>query len=249
MKSSKVRVVLILAILTLTAALPAQAGKLFGFLHGNYVNGSGDLITEARDVGSFTELEVSGSFDVFVTCGEEQKIEITIDDNLMDLITTDIRRGRLVIKCEESISAHRRRSKIEISVPELTAVALSGSGDVTVNGMKGGEVELTVSGSGMIKAREVKAESLTATISGSGELEAAGKTGDLSVRVSGSGDVDLSDLIADDADVRISGSGDVELYAEGSFSGSVTGSGDIRIHGNPKMYKQKVNGSGDIRRI
>lgn len=248
MKSSKVRVVLILAILTLTAALPAQAGKLFGFLHGNYVNGSGDLITEARDVGSFTELEVSGSFDLFVTCGEEQKIEITIDDNLMDLITTDVRRGRLVIKCEESISAHRR-SKIEISVPELTAVTLSGSGDVTVSGMIGKVVELNVSGSGMIKAREVKAESLTATISGSGELEAAGTTGDLSVRVSGSGDVDLSDLIADDADIRISGSGDVELYAEGSFSGSVTGSGDIRIHGNPKMYKQKVNGSGDIRRI
>ena len=250
-KKTKLRSALIMFGLLMFMVGSVRADGILSLLMGHmghYVNGSGDLITESRDVSDFTEIEVSGPFDVLVTCGEDQTVTITIDDNLMDLITTKVRRGVLEIKCEESFSAHRR-SIIEISLPELEALALHGSGDVRVQAAKGDELEFDLHGSGTIEVVDINAELLLVTIAGSGEFVAEGKADEVEVRVSGSGDIDLRELIADDASVRISGSGDVEVYAVESFSGRVTGSGDIRIHGNPKRFTEKVSGSGDIRRM
>lgn len=246
-KTTVARIMITVGLLMFMAG-SVQAGGILSFLTGHYVNGSGDLTTEERKLPEFTEIDVSGPFDLVVTCGEEQTVTITIDDNLMDLISTNVRRGVLKIKCEESFSAHRR-SKIEISVPALEALSLHGSGNVRVRAAKGDKIDFSIRGSGEIEVVDIDAELLSISISGSGEFVAVGKATEVEARVSGSGDIDLRDLIADDANVRVSGSGDVEVYARKSFSGRVSGSGDIRIHGNPKRFREKVSGSGDIRRI
>lgn len=248
MKASSMSYRLITFALFLALAGSVQAGGFLHFLTGHNVKGSGDLITETRELEPFSEIEVSGSFDVVVTCGEKQELTITIDDNLMELITTRVRRGVLEIKGEESFSSHRK-SKIEISLPTLEILALHGSGDISIRDAKGDELEFQLHGSGRIEAVDIEAGLLMISIAGSGDIVADGKADEVEVRVSGSGDIDLRELIADYASVRVSGSGDVEVYAGKSFSGRVTGSGDIRLHGNPRKFTEKISGSGDIRRM
>lgn len=248
MKSSKVNMILVLFGLVAILASSVQADGLFDRLIGRYIDGSGDLITEQREVKPFSEIKLSGPFDLLVTCGKKQEISITIDDNLMDIITTEVHGGVLKIKCEENFSSHRK-SKIEISLPSLEALSLSGSGDAFVRDAKADDIEFDISGSGTIEVVDLEADMVGVTISGSGEFSAIGKTKEVEVRVSGSGDVDLGDLIAEDATVRVSGSGDVEVFADENFSGRVSGSGDIRLRGNPKNYREKISGSGNIREI
>lgn len=204
------------------------AGDFFGIKFGeDRIKGSGEIVTEERDVRDFDKIKSSGSFDVFIVVGEEQSIEISYDDNLIDLITTKVKGKTLYISSEGSFSS-RKSCKIEINVPSLEAVKLSGSGDIEVSNLD--------------------AEFFEYSLSGSGDLIASGKVDELEVHVSGSGDIDTRDLMANIVQASISGSGDIKVYAKERLRGKVSGSGDIEYYGDPDKVSSSVSGSGDIRK-
>ena len=223
----KKSIISLMAIVLFTAT-SIQADDFLRWVTGcNGIQGSGDLVTETRDLDEFTRIEAKGSTDIFVTVGDEQKVTVTFDDNLVDFIVTDVRRKTLEVYCEESYSS-RRPCRVEITVPSLESVRLSGSGDMEIYDLQG--------------------EMFEYTISGSGDLRMDGEIDELDIRVSGSGDVDARDLKAKDAYVKVSGSGDVKVYTSESFEGRVSGSGDINVYGNPEHVSRRVSGSGDIRK-
>lgn len=224
MNTGRQTITILVLILMVLTAQTVSAGWLSNH---RGIKGSGDMASEEREVGEFTAIKSSGSIDLEVTIGKERSVVVYFDDNLLDNVVTRSRRGRLEIFAEESYSS-RLNCRVEITVPSLEEIVLSGSGDVMVNGLSGGE--------------------FTYHVSGSGDLYAEGEVDDVEISISGSGDVDARDLMAKSATVRISGSGDVKVYASESFEGRVTGSGDIEYYGRPDHTLNRVTGSGDIRR-
>ena len=188
--------------------------------------GSGDLVTETRDVKPFTRIETRGSADITVIVGEEQTVEITFDDNLIDYIETRVRGKTLKIDHTESYSS-QSACEIVITVPSLERISCSGSGDIVVE--------------------RLNAESFEFKLSGSGHFTAEGKAEELDINLSGSGDIDTRDLVAQEAYVKISGSGDVKVHAVESLEAKVSGSGDISYYGDPEHVSRSVTGSGRIR--
>jgi len=215
---------------TVTLLVTLMAGSVsadwFGF-NSRGVKGSGDVVTEERDVKPFKRIESNGAADIYITVGDELSVKVTFDDNLIDLIETEVRGKTLKIGNRENYRS-RNGCKIEISVPELERVYLRGSGDVLVE--------------------RLEAEFFEFKLAGSGSLVAEGTTDELEVRLSGSGDIDTRDLIAQEAYVSLSGSGEVKVHAEESFDGSLSGSGDIAIYGNPADFSKSISGSGSIRK-
>ena len=113
------------------------------------------------------------------------------------------------------------------------------------------EVEgLSISGSGDIKAvTPINAHDLTIKISGSGDvLIPQLAINSLSASISGSGDVEVSgEGSSTSAKVRITGSGDVSLkgirFQDADIS--ISGSGDTFLHATENL-NARVVGSGDI---
>ncbi|MCB2231096.1 DUF2807 domain-containing protein [bacterium] len=218
------RNVLLMTVALLIPLSAVQAGDWFKW--GSGVRGSGDLTTETREVKDFDRIRSSGSMDIYVTVGTEPSLEIEFDDNLIDLIETEVRGGTLRIESRKSFSSDHD-CRITITVPTLERVTASGSGDIVVQRLKSDYFECKLSGSGSI------------TIDGEvNEMEAS---------ISGSGDVDARDLKARSAYCRISGSGEIAVFASEDFDGSVSGSGDIFYYGNPARTSFNVSGSGRIK--
>jgi hypothetical protein len=86
-------------------------------------------------------------------------------------------------------------------------------------------------------------------ISGSGSVKADGKVEHSEIRVSGSGDADLSRLKTNIATVRISGSGSSAIAPIDEADIRVSGSGDVNLHTNPKRLETHISGSGRIHNI
>lgn len=213
--------------LVLFSSQPALAGDLFG-IFGSGERGSGEIASEEREVDEFDRIKIDGSTDVFVTIGEEQSVKVTTDDNLLDNIETRVRgRHTLLISSHGNIRS-RRGVRVDITVPKLTSVRISGSGDADIEGLRG--------------------ESFEIEISGSGDVVVEGEVDEVEITIDGSGDVDARHLKAKDAYVKIAGSGDVDVFAAESFDGNVYGSGDISFWGRPEHVSRHVSGSGDISR-
>ncbi len=212
-------------LIILTFASTSYAG-IFSFFDKS-IKGSGDIKTETRDIDNFDRIKMVGSFDVFITVGKKQSVEIRFDDNLLEYIETEVQGKTLILDSRKSYSS-RKNCKIEITVPELVSVKLTGSGDIIID--------------------ELDNDFFEYELSGSGDLTAEGKVKDLELYLSGSGDIDTRNLVADDVYTKLSGSGDIKVYAKNSFDGKVSGSGDILYYGNPKKIDTKISGSGSIKR-
>lgn len=237
-----------LAVTVLMMSGSVEAGNWFNWTFGgNGVKGSGDMVTEERDVIEFSWIETLGAFDVFVKVGEKQSVLITFDDNLIDLIETKVKGKTLKIYSDESFRS-KRTCKIEITVPKLEGATTRGSGDITVMNVNSDVFECDINGSGDITVKNLEGDFLECRINGSGDFSADGKVEELEIRVYGSGDVDTRDLRAKEANVVIKGSGDARVHADESFDGSVYGSGDIAYYGDPEHTSKHVAGSGSIRR-
>jgi hypothetical protein len=231
------------------------------------VKGSGVEKTSARQTATFSRVDLEGSMRVTIVVGEPQSVTIRGDDNLIGEVRTRIEGETLAIS-----NRHPYRSKIGLSVaihvPALTAVELSGSGTIDVRDVQGASfaadlsgsgdialsgkparLDLSISGSGEARLDRLEAQEVRIELSGSGDIEANGKTDRLDISLPGSGDVRADRLVARTAQVDISGSGDVRVWASGSLTAEVSGSGDIAYAGNPHQLDTNVSGSGEIRAL
>ena len=227
-----------------TLSLSAQWG-------GEQVKGNGNIVTEERSVGEYDAVSLAGSFDVELIDGREGNLTLKGDENLLEYLITEVKDGKLVIKVKKGYylkSSSWKSGSIQITVPveEISAVSMSGSGDIIgKKTLRADSFEASMSGSGDIEL-DLDATDVKASISGSGDMVLSGSASSLDVRISGSGDIKAYDLVADDVEVLVSGSADAEVTANKSLRARVSGSGDIHYKGNPEKVDSKTSGSGDV---
>jgi hypothetical protein len=191
---------------------------------GGGVAGSGKATSEVRTVGNFQAIEVGGALGVDVAMAAEPRVEISGDDNLVPLVTTEVKSGKLEIGTRKNM-----RPSVplvaRVAVPQISGLEVSGSSVVTLHELRGDRLSLEVTGS--------------ATVRGDGTVQ------QLDIEVSGSGGLTLDRLNAERATVTISGSGSVTVAASKSLDVHISGSGLVTYTGNPEV-KQDISGSGRL---
>ena len=208
-------------IAVLIAALAVAAIAIALLVHGS----PGVTATQTRTVASFTSLDLAASNNVTIIVGRPQSVVVHANSNLINHVTTDVVAGTLVIGHTGSLTA-RGPMSVDVSVPSLTALSLSGSGQISATG--------------------ISTPQLTMTISGSGLLSAAGTATRLDVTINGDGQAQLSQLIARDVHAVVSGSGLIQVTATTSLDAAIPGSGTIIYSGNPPQVTTSVTGSGTV---
>ena len=193
----------------------------------NGIQGSGAAVSQARTVAGFTGLDLAGSNDVTVIVGAPQSVVVRADSNLINHVTTGVVAGTLVIGDTGSFTA-RTPMSVTVSVPSLTALNLSGDGQISVTG--------------------INVPQLTVTVSGSGQVSVAGTAARLDVTLSGEGQAQLSGLTARDVHAVVTGSGLIQVTATTSLDAAVPGTGTIVYSGSPAQVTTSVTGTGAITR-
>jgi len=215
---------------------------------GQGVAGDGPVVRKTLDLASFSGITLTLSGDVEITQGPVQKVEVESNQNIIDLIDTEVRGQHWTIKTTKSVRSVKTL-KFYITIPTLDKVTLSGSGDIRTTGRFTGlgDVDLAISGSGDMSL-SLEARHIEARVSGSGDMRIEGRSGPIEVGVSGSGNVDAGSLKASEGEVRISGSGDVDVDVEGDLEVGISGSGDVRYGGSPRL-DVRISGSGSVRKM
>lgn len=208
-------------------------------------------VREPRSLAAFQTIVSSGSFDVRVRQAERTTVEVEGEPAAVAQIVTTVETSAdgpvLHLRTKPGVRwSARQPVRVHVSVPELRAVTLRGSGDLDIGALKTPELRLGLAGSGDARIRGLQTERLSASLAGSGDLEADGQATRVSVSMAGSGGARLRELASRQVDVSIAGSGDAEVQADESLSVRIAGSGDVRYVG-PARVSQSVVGSGSVR--
>ena len=188
--------------------------------------GSGVLATEHRSVANFTRVDLAGTSKVIVRVGAAKDVAIHGDDNLLPLITTKVADGTLVVAESGPFNSHRG-IEVDVAIPSLAGVTLSGTGDLTATG--------------------VRADRFKADLVGAGRLEASGSAKHLDASLTGVGDARLGHLLTSDTHVVVSGTGSATVFATKSLYAAVSGTGQVVYLGNPQHTKTNITGTGAVR--
>lgn len=231
------------------------------------VKGSGNVITENRDATEdFSKLTARGSVNVFLKKGDNQKIEIEAEDNIMPLVIVEVKNGELIARTEGSMNT-KKGVNIHVTYKGLESITSSGSTDVKVDSglnaktiklassgssdlivasIETDNLEVKSSGSSDITIKQVLTNNLEANLSGASDVKIAGKTTNLKVNTSGSSDLHAKDLSSNNAEVSSSGSSDIRVHVSEKLTAKSTGSSDVYYYGNPKDVSESKSGSASI---
>ena len=213
------------------------------------IKGNGDIKTETRTVSDYDKIAIAGSFDIKLHKGNEGKLTVKADENLMEVIITEVKNGKLKIRIKKGYNIRSKRA-IVVTVPfeNIDAIALAGSGEVvSKDPINSEDLKLSLAGSGSMDIN-ISARNLSSSVAGSGSLNLQGDVNEYKCSVAGSGNVNSFDLKANKVSVSVAGSGNVKVNANDEIKANTAGSGDIYYSGNPTIEKVKSVGSGSIRK-
>lgn len=211
------------------------------------IEGNGVTSSRQQSFSRFTQLEISGDFDVKLIPSTEHKIVVTADENILPYIKIDQDGKTLKIRYKNNTNIRNKGDvKVVVYMETLRDIELAGSGKVvTASRFTSDEhMEFTIAGSGNLDL-DVQCPDIEISIGGSGTAEMEGKTRDLEVNIGGSGDYKGENLLSENATVSIGGSGTAKVHASIKLEANIAGSGDVFYVGTPEVTKA-VAGRGRV---
>ena len=129
---------------------------------------SGAVASETREVSGFDEVELSGVGNLSIRQTGTESLSVEAEEDILPKIRTEVVDGRLVIGPEPNTSIETTEPiNYELTVDDLGALELSGSGEVDAEGIDTDELGVDISGSGAMKASG-RADSQQVNLSGTG---------------------------------------------------------------------------------
>lgn len=213
-----------------------------------FSNGDNDIIEEKRQISSYENIEISGSYRIVFTNEKEGEITIKAPEKTLPLIKTEVQNHTLKIGMEDE--KHKINPKTTIYIPTHSRIkTIIAKGALTItdeNDLIFSDLQLDLRGSGTMKL-QLKANSLQLNISGAGVVTLSGETKDFSANINGAGNLKAQDFSSEKAVIHIKGAGKATAHVTRSVEATIAGTGKINISGNPPEQKKNIKGIGAIK--
>lgn len=215
---------------------------------------NGPRVSSVRTVKPFDRIVIEAGCDVHYVQGDRPEVKIVGPEQTVKGIVTRCAGSVLTLQqtARWRFFSMGNEAKVEVWVtsPDLTAVALKGSGGFSAaGGIDTDTLTVSLSGSGDIRLKSVICDVMNVSLRGSGDIGiGALQCAASDFRLYGSGDVSVRQSGVSMTSVLLKGSGDVEVDCRdcGRAVCRLLGSGDITLKGSLQHVDRDVKGSGEI---
>ena len=210
--------------------------------------GSGNVISETRNVGSFNAVNASTSVHVDVAMGPKATVVVEADDNILPYVETSVSGGTLKIDLRGINSLTNATIKVHVTMPDVKGLDAEASAQITSKGILTGTgtITLEASGSGGINV-SVDAPAVKAEASSSGDIVTEGRTKSVNAEASSSGSIKFFELHAENVKAEASSAGDIEVFASISIDGDASSAGSVRYTGGAASVKINEDSGGSVK--
>jgi len=189
--------------------------------------GSGRLVSESRSGGTFTGIQVTNFAKVFITQDTVESLRIESDDNIIGSVQTTLNGATLVVGLRDGSYGHVTVN-VYASMKNIRLLESIGTADFSAVNL-------------------IDTDSLICKITGTGNVTLAGKTNYEKVQITGTGNIQNSNLLSSLCSITISGTGNVQVHVTQQLDATIAGTGNITYDGNPAVIHQSITGIGVIR--
>lgn len=233
-----------------------------------YVQGSGNVITETRDVSGFERVEVCCGMQLVLTQGNQEQLTLEADDNVVPEIETIVRGETLTVRFRPDFRAFgiqtSRAIMVYLTMPTIRGVVISGGGSLETERIASDQVILTFSGGSRGRVGTLETETAEFSASGGSQLtidhitterldvEAsggggvtieAGSAAELDATVSGGSYYRAAEVESETARLELSGGADARIWVTEALDIQASGGSELEYSGNPTIDQELSGGS------
>ena len=230
-----------LAILFIAAIFTSCGSNMF-----NGVVGNRNIVTIERTIkADFTGIKVSTGIDLFIRQGSTNAITVEADENLHDLIITEVKEGILKIYTDKNIWKSKAR-KVYVTIENLTLLkASSGSNVKSESVINTNEIYIDASSGASIDIEVVAKSAVTEASSGS-DVKIKGTTINHTARASSGSSINAYKLKSTNANASASSGASIHIYASKNMDAKASSGGAIDYTGNPTSIHKEASSGGSI---
>ncbi|GAB1857190.1 head GIN domain-containing protein [Flavobacteriaceae bacterium MHTCC 0001] len=212
------------------------------------VKGNGNVVMETREVTeSFSKIKATEGLNVHITQSSNESITVEADENLQELILTEIKDGVLKIHCKEQIGKASSK-RVNVNFKAITALtSTSGSNVYATNAILSEQLVLKSSSGSNMKVK-VKANNLTCDASSGSNIKVSGETISLTAEASSGSNVKAGDLKAESSEVSASSGANLTINTSKALIAKASSGGGVNYYGNPELLDTNKSSGGSIRK-
>ncbi len=244
----KKKTLLIIALILITNLLLSAC--ILPFI--SVVRGSGNVISENREVSGFSEIVLDGFGELIITQGESESLKIEAEDNVMPELTSTVEGATLELGFEEKTWDKQiiptKPVIYTLTVIDLTSITINGAADMEIAALETDSFSLLINGAGDFTIEDLNADTLKVQINGSANIDISGSVTKQTITFDGAGKFDSADLASSETVVTFNGVGDATVWVTESLDITINGGGELNYYGSPNVT-QDINGAGDINNL
>ena len=188
------------------------------------VKGSGKREAQKREIAPFTSISTEGAFNIEIVCQKTLSVEVEGDDNILPLVTTEVKGNVLQISNSKSYSVNEPVT-FRIAVPNLESILADGAGKIQITGVNNDKIQISSNGAPSISV--------------------SGTTKMVGVDSNGAAKIDTHNLRSAHAVVDTKGASKVDLGVCDKLDVNVSGVSHVTYRGDPVVNKT-IHGPGKV---
>jgi Putative auto-transporter adhesin, head GIN domain len=200
-----------------------------------------------RPANGVTRIVFNTPGELVVRAGAEEKLLVEAEAKVLAQLDINAQGDTLTLASKGSFKTDKGL-KYTLTIKSFRGLKTGASGNSSIEGFSGSDVDIELGGSGNVGLKNMKAGRLGIMIKSSGNVEAAGSGKTVVARIDGSGNIDTTNFQAQVVEARIDGSGTIRVHADESLNAAIGGAGNIEYKGKAKVT-QSITGAGNVGRI
>lgn len=212
-----------------------QLSLLFILLSTNLsaqLRGTGDIVKQERQVGTFDQIKIGGAQEVILMNGDQHSVVIETNQNLLDHISIVIQNNMMWFEYKNI--RYYDKMKFYVTAPVFNEVLVSGASEVkTLDTIHGDHLKITAEGASEVKL-SIDYSTLQSKASGASEIHLYGKVFSHTITTSGASEIIAKELQTDSTVVRAGGASVCFVEAKKSLTYEVSGSSTVKYVGKPE---------------
>lgn len=210
------------------------------------IKGSNNVVSEERTISSnFESIKVSQGISVHLTQDNSTELKVEADDNIIDLLVTEVKNNELTIYFEKNVYRAKARN-VYLTTKDISQIKTSsGAQVITENTIQTNTLNLDSSSGSAIKIRVNASEINSETSSGS-NIKIEGNTTMFTAKSSSGSAIKANNLKTTNAKVKASSGSNINVNVSGELTAKASSGGYIDYDGNPTNINKETSSGGSV---
>ena len=210
------------------------------------IRGNGNIVSEDRNINSdFDAIKVQQGINLFLTQGNSIELNVEADENIMDLLITEVKNNELKIYFEKNVYRAKARN-VYLTTNTISKIRTSSGASVkSENTLQVNTLDLDSSSGSSIKVY-VSADKVISSTSSGADIDIYGKTNTFSASASSGSSIDADKLETVDAYAKASSGANIDVNVSGKLTAKASSGGDIDYEGDPINVNKDTSSGGSV---